>query len=238
MKLAQSVKIGAWFLIMMNLLMAFGSLWIFMRMAPAIQIIIAQNEVSLEACEDMLVALLLKENSENFESDRLGSFRNALGRAENNITESEEPEVIAAITRNYEDAFSDNKLALNQTVDAIAKLGDINRDAMRRADLSAQQLGYAGAWGVVFMATLTFMVGMIFLHSLRKNLADPIQEIDTVVSEFRKGDRIRRCSMGYPSKSVKRIFRNINELLDMHYAVAEANNNQNSPARSIRQSAG
>jgi len=43
MKLAQSVKIGAWLLIVLNLLMAFGSIWKIMRMAPAIKVIIAQN---------------------------------------------------------------------------------------------------------------------------------------------------------------------------------------------------
>jgi hypothetical protein len=219
MKLAQSVKVGAWLLVAMNLLMAFGSIWIFMRMAPAIEVIVAQNEVSLEASEEMLAAMLMFGTSDSSAGEKLESFRTALNRAKNNITEKEESAVIDSIIQHYEDAFYGNELALRQTVSAIVKLGDINREAMRRADSRAQQLGYAGAWGVVFMATITFMIGMIFLRSMRKNLTEPMQEIDTVVSSFRRGDKMRRCSIGYPSKSVKQIFGNINELLDMHCVI-------------------
>lgn len=214
MKIAQSVKIGAWLLIVLNLLMAFGSIWIFMRMAPAIKVIIAQNEVSLEACEHMLAALAKAKISNGFIDEQI-AFGVALGKAENNITEMKEPATIEMISRYYQDAFKGDDLALERTIMAIVELGKINRDAMRRADVRAQQLGYAGAWGVVFMATFSFMVGMIFLRSLRKNLIEPMHEIDTVVTAFRAGERMRRCSMKNPSRSTNQILSNVNELLDM-----------------------
>jgi methyl-accepting chemotaxis protein len=216
MKLAQAVKLGAWFLIALNILMAFGSIWIFMRMAPAIEVIIAQNQVSLEASEEMLAALLTKDKPGSGTVGSLASFRHALGRAKNNITEKEEPGVLDRIDQNFEKAFKGNDIALYQTVDAIVELGEINRAAMRRADVKAQQLGYAGAWGVVFMATVTFVVGMVFLRSMKKNLSEPMQEIDAVVTAFRKGDMMRRCSMKRPPRSIKQIFGNINELLDLY----------------------
>lgn len=215
MKLAQSVKLGAWLLIAMNLLTAFGSIWIFMRMAPAIKVIIAQNEVSLEASEKMLAALVAARTSGDRTDGKLELFRNALNRAENNVTEKEEPAFIEEIVQHHKGAFNGDELALAQTLGAIVKLAEVNREAMRRADARAQQLGYAGAWGVVFMAALTFMVGMIFLRSMKKNLSEPMRVIDTVVSAFRRGDRMQRCSMGNPSKSIRQIFSNINELLDM-----------------------
>ena len=61
MSASKSVKFGAWLLIALNLLMAFGSIWVFMRMSPAIETIIARNAVSFEATEDMLAALLAPE---------------------------------------------------------------------------------------------------------------------------------------------------------------------------------
>jgi hypothetical protein len=216
MKLAQSVKLGAWFLIALNILMAFGSIWIFMRMAPAIDVIIAQNEVSLEASEKMLASLLTKDKPGVGTVGSLASFRHSLSRAKNNITEKEEPDVLDQIDQNYEEAFKGNDIALYQTINAILELGNINRAAMRRADTKAQQLGYAGAWGVVFMATATFMIGMIFLRSMKKNLAEPMVEIDSVVTAFREGDLLRRCSMKNPPKSIKKIFSNMNALLDLH----------------------
>jgi hypothetical protein len=215
MKLAQSVKIGAWLLIALNLLMAFGSIWIFMRMAPAIKVIIAQNEVSLESCEDMLAALAKAKTSIEVVAEKK-AFRVALGKAENNITEMQEPATIDKISRYYQAAFKGDDLALERTIMAIAELGEINRDAMRRADVRAQQLGYAGAWGVVFMATFSFMVGMIFLRSLRKNLIEPMHEIDAVAAAFRAGERMRRCSMRNPTRSTKQVLSNVNELLDMN----------------------
>ncbi len=215
MKHSQSVRFGAWLLIVLNLLMAFGSIWIFMRMAPAIKVIIAQNEVSLESCEDMLAALA-KAKTSVADVAEIEAFREALGKAETNITETKEPAIINMISKYYQSAFKDDALARDRTITAIIELGKINRDAMRRADAMAQQLGYAGAWGVVFMATFSFMVGMIFLRSLRKNLIEPMHEIDTVVTAFRAGERMRRCSMKNPSRSTTQILSNVNELLDMN----------------------
>lgn len=217
MKLAQPVKVGAWILIAMNLLMAFGSIWIFMRMAPAIEVIIAQNEVSLESCEKMLASLSRVTTSDSHDGAAIAGFLKALAKAKNNITEQEEPPVLDTISRHYENAFKGDDFSLNRTIKAIEDLGEINRSAMRRADARAQQLGYAGAWGVVFMATVSFMVGIIFLRSMKKNLTEPMQEIDAVVTAFREGDRMRRCTMRNPSRSIRNIFGNINELLDMNH---------------------
>jgi uncharacterized protein YhhL (DUF1145 family) len=215
MKFARSVKLGAWLLIVLNLLMAFGSIWIFMRMAPAIKVIIAQNEVSLESCEDML-ATLAKAKPSATDGSEIEAFRLALTNAQNNITEKEEPATINMISRNYQDAFAGDASARDRTIRAIVDLGTINRDAMRRADVKAQQLGYAGAWGVVFMATFSFMIGMIFLRSLKKNVMEPMHEIDTVVTAFRAGERMRRCSLKHQSRSTRKILNNVNELLDTH----------------------
>ena len=215
MRLANTVKIGAWVLISLNILMAFGSIWIFMRMAPAIEVIILQNELSLEACEEMLTALLRNENDKNQTTIQIESFRNALERAKNNITEKEEPEILVRISQVYENAFEKDGAGLEQTVSAILELSKINRAAMKKADIRARQLGFAGAWGVVFMAASIFLVGMIFLRSLRVNLVEPLLEINFTVTAFREGNTMRRCSLANTPKSIKLMFNNLNEVLDI-----------------------
>ena len=50
----QSIKFGAWIMISLNLLVAFCAIWMFSRMAPAIQEILSRNARSLYACEQML----------------------------------------------------------------------------------------------------------------------------------------------------------------------------------------
>ena len=49
MRLAQAVRVGAWILVGLNLLMAVGAIGIFNRMAPAIAVIIERNERSINA---------------------------------------------------------------------------------------------------------------------------------------------------------------------------------------------
>jgi hypothetical protein len=214
MKLAQSVKLGAWLLISLNLLMAFGSIWVFVRMAPAIDVIIVRNEVSLQACQDMLAALATDAGSEASTANQIGVFRQALARAANNVTETEEPGIVQQISASYESAFAGNSNGRTRTIEAILELGAINRNAMRKADRRAQQLGYAGAWGIVFMATTIFLVGMVFQRRLKSNLADPLQEIDAAVDAFRNGDIMRRCSLNRPSNNIRQVLDHVNELLD------------------------
>ncbi len=214
MKLVQSVKLGAWLLISLNLLMAFGSIWVFVRMAPAIDVIIVRNEDSLQACQDMLAALAADPSIESGQGGVVDVFRNALGRAENNVTEAEEPGIIREISASFEAAFSGDGGERSRCIGAIRELGTVNRNAMHRADQRAQQLGYAGAWGIVFMASTIFLIGIMFQRRLRTNLAEPIQEINAVVDAFCKGDLLRRCSLARPSNNIRRVLDNVNQLLD------------------------
>ncbi|WP_028579110.1 hypothetical protein [Desulfogranum japonicum] len=221
MKIAQPVQFGAWLLIVMNLFMAFASIWIFMRMAPAIEVIIARNAASLESCENMLTALLQANITIDDGSRPIERFRNALQNAEDNITEKKEPVVIRSIITYYPAAFTGDTLALAQTLSAIEALAEVNRKAMHRADIGAQQLGKAGAWAIVFMGTTSFIIGMIFLRSLQKNLSEPIEEIDAVITAFRQGASMRRCTMENPPQNIRKVFNNINELLDANISYKE-----------------
>jgi len=212
--LTQPVRFGALILIGLNLLMAFGSIWVFIRMAPAIEVIIDRNDVSLEACEEMLAALVSGNGSEANVDLRLESFDLALERARRNITEDGEAAALATIAESYRAAFQGDRSQLARTVRSIRQLGHLNRAAMAGADARARQLGYAGAWGVVFMASLIFLVGILFLRSMKKNLLDPLLEIELAVDEFRGGNPLRRCTLNRPPKRIRVVFNHINGLLD------------------------
>jgi hypothetical protein len=214
MRLAQTVRLGAWILIGLNLLMAFGSIWVFIRMAPAIEVIIEQNERSLQACEKMLASLAMADNPEMDITRLQASFAAALKNAQNNITEKDEPAALDAIDQDYAGAFKKDAAARTRTVEAILLLGEINRDAMVRADKKARQLGNAGAWGVVFMASSVFLTGMLFLRALKKNLVMPLEEIDAVLTAHQRGDTLRRCTGPRLPKDVRRVFNNVNAFLD------------------------
>ncbi|NCC50921.1 MAG: hypothetical protein EOM20_06850 [Spartobacteria bacterium] len=213
MRLTQTIRLGAWSLIALNFLMAMGSIWIFVRMAPVINGILEQNERSLLAGQQMLTCLA-KVNGDDDRADREQSFAAALARAQNNVTEKEEPAALRIISAHYADAFADNPDALTQTIDAITRLSEINRSAMKQADHKAVQLGNAGAWGIVFMAVTIFMVGLIFVRALKRTLINPVDEIHSVITAFNEGDNARRCTGVDISQDFRTIFNGINELLD------------------------
>lgn len=213
MRLAQSVRLGAWFLVGLNLLMAFGSIGIFMRMAPAITVIIDRNERSLQACEDMLASLALSSDT-TVNEKRIIFFNEAYERAKNNVTEIEEPPVLRLIETTFYAALHGDLTARQATVDAIVNLGKINREAMIVADARAQQLGHAGAWGVVFMAVSVFIVGMIFVRSLTRRLVNPLEEIHGVLAAQRSGETKRRCTSVDLPQEIRAIFLGINAILD------------------------
>lgn len=216
MKLAQNVRLGAWFLIALNLVMAFGAIWVFIRMAPAIEIIIEQNERSLFACEEMLSYLALEDQSANDVEQLQSEFLKSLQRAKNNITEKEEPIAIEAISQNYIQAFVGNLESKKKTVVAIRYLSQINRAAMVTADRKARQLGNGGAWGIVFMASAVYMAGMLFKRGLRRSLVKPLEEIHSVIQAVKTGDRVRRCTGPDAPQDIRSIFGGFNDILDQN----------------------
>jgi hypothetical protein len=194
--------------------MAFGSIWVFMRMSPAIETIIQQSERSLCACEEMLSSLALVNTEKRNHTLLKEEFSKALHRAKRNITEKEEPIAIADISKNYSKAFDGSSVALKKTISAIRSLCKINRKGMVSADQRAQQIGKAGAWGIVFMASAVFWVGILFIRSLRKNVVKPLEEVHSVIKASKSGDSMRRCTGPDMPRDIRVIFSGINDLLD------------------------
>jgi methyl-accepting chemotaxis protein len=218
MKLAQSVRLGAWFLIALNLVMAFGSIWVFTRMAPVIEIIIERNERSLYACEEMLSGFALVDPDQSADDVDLfkSEFSEALRRAENNITEKEETIALEAIEKNYIKALEGNLRSKKKTVAAIQHLSQINRDIMVETNRKAKQLGHAGAWWIVFMASVVFMVGMLFMRGLKRSLVKPLEEIHSVIQAAKAGDKMRRCTDPGAPQDIRSIFDGFNDILDQN----------------------
>ena len=214
MKLAQLVWLGAWLLIGLNLLMAFGSIWVFMRMSPAIETIIDRNVTSLQTCEEMLASLVRVNGNQSDTKLLRDSFLAALNKAQHNITEEDEPDAIKSISQSYEKAFEGDVVEVKKTVNAVLRLGAINRAAMVAEARKARQFGNAGAWGIVFMATAVFLVGMLFIRRLKRNLINPLEEIHSVTAAIRNGDTMRRCTGTSLPKEISQVFSELNEILD------------------------
>lgn len=198
-------------LVGLNLLMALGSISVFVRMTPAIEVIIDRNERSLQASEDMLLVLATADTDKMRAQQQ---FSAALLRAQENITEPQEAARIAAISSGYNAAIHSDQAARARVLSNLVGLAQINREAMVRADKRAKQYGYAGAWGVVFMALGVFCAGLIFMRSMRNNLILPLQHIHAVIGAQLAGDSIRRCDGNHSQRDIKTVYEGLNELLD------------------------
>lgn len=219
MRLAQAVQVGSWLLVGLIVLMSLGSIGLLMRMAPAMAGILERNERSLSACEEMLAALTLIGDVDGHEKERQRTrFEDALKRAEGNVTEKGEAEVLESIAAGAPAVFAGDREVRRQVVKALVRFGDINREAMKQADRKARQFGEAGIWGIVFMAICVFSVGLLFIRRLLQHLVNPMVELNAVIAAYRSGDTMRRCSGVDLPQDVRAVFQGINEILDQGQA--------------------
>lgn len=204
-KTTQSVRFAVWLLICLNLLMAYGCIWIFMRIAPVSGESNTRNLRSQAACEEMLTALL---------HENIGNFELSLKKAGNNVTEAEENAALETISKQKDAAFSGDREARQQVIQALNKLSQINRTAMEDAALKVNRFGAAGSWSVVFMALTMLLLTLIFKRRLMRGVLYPLQEIGNVLESRRNGDLIRRCSGTDLTGDIQRIYNDLNDTLD------------------------
>lgn len=207
MQSGKIITISVWLMISFNLILAFGAVWSLQRMTPEIKRVYERNVVSLEACENMFMAL----TDEKVDSE---GFRKALAAAEDNITESGEEEALTEIKSELIKLENGDPTAKKRIVQEVRKLSGYNRQAVIESAEQAQIKRQAGAWGIVFLAFFFFVVAILFEQRLRRSLLLPLQEIDSVLEAQRKGDKFRRCNELSASSDMKKIFRSINALLD------------------------
>ncbi|MDD3886566.1 MAG: hypothetical protein PHI35_06825 [Victivallaceae bacterium] len=209
MKPGHSILLGAWLTILLNLLMAFGCIGMFLRMAPLIDELNTSNLSSLGACREMLSVLATQDSGETAQ----GVFRKALTEARANVTETGESELVDRISTKFAGGL-DNEINRIELIRLINELAERNRAAVAEAAQNARHFGIGGAWGVVFMALGIFTVGIMFKRRMARELARPLSEIDAVLEARHNGDKLRRCCLPSPSRPVAQVFNGINEVLD------------------------
>lgn len=225
MRLAQTVKVGAWLLVGLNLLMALGSIGILMRMmTPEIVGIIERNEGFHHDSEEMLAVLALVGDGMATDAKQQAEFMAALKRVEENVTGKEELTALKAIVASAPTVFAGDSPARMQTVTAIARLAEIKRQKMVQEVRRARQFGEAGAWGVVFMAISVFSIGLLFIRSLLRRVVKPMVELHAVITAYRNGETMRRCSGADMPQDVRAVFYGINEIIDRAQSHVLSNN--------------
>lgn len=201
------ITLSVWLLILFNVLLAFGAVWGFQRMDPAITRIYERNVKSLSACEDMLLAL----TGEQIEMDK---FNQALKRAGSNITEDGEEQAIKNIQQYLPGLAAGEKGFRSLITREVITLTNYNKKAILESAQQTQKLRQAGAWGIVFATLLFFVIAIHLEQRLRRMLLLPLQEISDTLRANMQGDKFRRCSLPNASGNMKKLLDSINALLD------------------------
>lgn len=222
----RELRLGIGVLLASQMLVAFAAIGLLSRMAPAIDRILQENVVSIEAAEEMLAVLSRSRGQDATSRDLEGRFFGAIARARDNITESAEPAILDAIEDGYRALIRGDDRALVPAVEAVQRLVAINRQAMRRTRDSASRLSEAGAWAAVLLAILGFAAGMIVIIRVQRQVVEPLDEIYAVLRSCSEGDPFRRCQYRNAPTEVREMMTVMNELLD-HRLSGEAASAEN-----------
>lgn len=200
-------------LVLLNLILAFGAIGLFLRMGPAIEYILEENVYSIVSGEEVLAELALSRGDALPLAARERVAR-ALSNAKQNITEEAERPILAELERQIPAAMDGDMGATNLSVEAIKQLIRINRSAMREVDDEARRLGTAGAWAAVLVGSLTFLLGILIVSRLRERFVTPLLELSEVLDSAKQGNRLRRCRTTDGPRELGQITESVNELLD------------------------
>ncbi len=200
-------------LVILCVLLAFGSLALLDRMGPAIEQILRANVYSTAAAEDALV-VVANAGDRPLDAAARAQLRGALDRLEGNVTEDAERPILAAVEASLDSASAAPGDARVAMIAGLVELAEVNRAAMRRADEDARRLGRAGAWVAALLGLVGLCAGLLVYRRARERLLLPIVEIDEVLASVRGGTAHRRCRARKASAELTRIATAVNRLLD------------------------
>ena len=178
----------------------------FLELEPYINTLNSHNTQSLYYAEQMLSSISAKKDIDVFERN--------LEKAKNNVTEVGEEEILNKIADNYLPAFKGSKEIEEEKIGEIAELSKINRLAMQREGRVAKKTESVGIWVILFPSIFIWIIGFTILARLKKTFIKPIQELNDVILDYNKGNKMRRCPSYTISKDLQKLYDGINRILD------------------------
>lgn len=178
----------------------------FLKLEPYINTLNSRNTQSLYYAEQMLSSISVKKDLQRFEDN--------LEKAKNNVTEVGEEEILNKIALNYIPAFKGNKKIEDIKIDEITELSKINRLAMQRAGRIAKKTESVGIWIILFPSIFIWIIGLTILLRLKMTFIKPIQELNSVILDYNKGNKMRRCPSYTFSRDLQKLYDGINRILD------------------------
>lgn len=225
MELRRELLLTIGILVAINLLLAFGSIGLLVRMGPAIERILQENVYSIIAAEQML-AVIADAGGAPLSSQEQQKVKKALEHAKRNVTLEAERPVLASLTSDLPALFSGDSSKRHQAIRSIQQLIRINRQAMSKVDQRARRLGNAGAWAAVLIGLASFLLSVLVIVRLQKRFVRPLVNLHEVLEGAHQGNRLRRCQLSDAPSEVRQVMQSVNRLLDekLQRTAADADN--------------
>jgi hypothetical protein len=212
MRIRQEVRLVVVGLLGFQLVASGGAVMLLGRMSPAIDQILTHNAKSVDAIEQMTLALAVNMASID---DRRSRFDAALARAKEDpistgsmvfLTELERiaPRAIAAEA---------DPATVGRAVELLRELSELNRTSMRTVSKRALRLGNAGAWAEVLLGISAFGLAIVLARRINRAIVAPLAELLDAVRDHSSGDRYRRCR-AFGSSEIAELAEAFNDLLD------------------------
>lgn len=193
-------------LLLCSTIISIAGIYGFQRLAPAINTINKRNTQSLYYAEQMLTNISSRKDIKKFEE--------FLNKSKANITERNEKEAVNNIEKTYKLAFKGDFKAEETTIEHVVKLTEVNRNAMINAGIKAERLKNVGIWIIIFPTILAWCIGLALLKNLEKAFIKPLDDLKSAISEYKKGNKMRRCPKFSQEIEFQNLYNNINSILD------------------------
>ena len=200
-----------YFMIGIQVITAFASIFLIQRMSPAINLILSENVYSLEASESMLALVAQPAPLTPAQEEK---FVQSLDRLKRNVTEPGEKPLLDEMTRIMGPGFKLTPDVKSALLGTLLQISEINRNAIIRSDEHSRRLGIAGCWAIVLLGIMGMIFGLAVMNSISTRLLEPIAEITNVMTQWKRGERQRRCTPRSDQGELEGTMNSINDLID------------------------
>lgn len=176
--------------IILNILLGLSAIFLVERIIPAINQILDDNAYSVSAAVDMmeLVAISELKSTDKLEEKFWTSFENA----KQNITIKNERALISKIEVQAKTYWTDPSINRAHLTELLSQLAQMNLKDMTLKKSKAEQLGITGSWGLGFLLLISLSLQLVFRSKILSGLIAPLEQILSVVKDFKEGNSLRR----------------------------------------------
>lgn len=204
--------------LLLNIFIGIGALFLLERIVPAIDSILRQNVASVSSTLTMLSALSSAPHAESgLNSEKV--FWEAFEKIDAKAALEPEKKLLDDIRRKAEAYWAKPEPSLNHgdLSAQISTLAELKLQTMALKKDQARRLSLSGSWALGLLLILSVCIQLFMRARIIENLIEPIEQLHRVLNSFSLGRRMRRFSVHNAMVTeIKKIGVLVNDLLDRH----------------------